>query len=1093
MSMKEMIINPFPGLRPFKEDEAHLFFGREKAVSELLPRLRTSRFLTIIGTSGSGKSSLIRAGLLPLLSGGFMVQAGSNWRVVFFRPVDNPIGNLSEVLARTGILSEDDISIKFIETTLRRSSRGLIEIVKQARLPEDENLLVVVDQFEEVFRFSKLERGYRDGKPDSADFVNLLLECAGQTEVPIYVLLAMRSEFLGDCTEFRGLPEAINSSQYLIPRMTREEIRTAVAGPIAVDGGEISPPLLSRLLNDVGDNPDQLPILQHALMRTWVYWAANQKVGESLDLKHYEAIGTMDHALSQHLEEVYSELKTKTSLAICEKMFKLLTQKGEKGRSIRRLAKVSEICSVTDASEEEVINVINVFRQPGRTFLMSSTEGPLDAYSAVDISHESLMRIWNRLIRWVKEEEQSAELYLRIAKAAALHEEGKAALWRDPELMLAVKWYEQDKPTAEWAQRYYPSFDRSIRFLAASKEQQKHEIKDKEKLRKIRTITIFSIIISIATLISILFTVLALDSKRKADELKKIAVEKRIDAENQKKMAVQVQINLEKQKNKAIEEKKRADEREVDARNAKVKAERSEYLARLAKIEAEREKRKAEEKEIQMRIQRLISDMNKEEARFREYLAKAKELAVHSIAIAGTIRKELKSLLAITAYHLNSKAYENLKNDTKEKINEFDEKILENFDRKKELVDLHTEFKEKYEGLQKESKKKNEPAELFEALRDAYITSNENSTDILVPAESWALAITRDNKIIFNNKEGKLLLASLQPNSDDSKLPVLKKENIDLLENTGFYVNSFAETKDRLFCGVRVTSEDNIIYCWGKNNWERCESIVGENARILSMAVSKERNFLFYSVKNEIYRHNIKSNSNDTRKPFITLEKDTFIRVLTVIEDPRHSFLIAGDAEGNIFYSDLLSSNIEEKKKLKADFSSTAFHAIAYQPEKKLLVLGNANGELLFFPNFNYNNLNSDRKMKNQSYYMHKGIVRALAFSPGGRFLASGGLDGTIRLWNLERGKDGEMEWQSPILTIDSNLKILSIAFILDGEYIIFSDEQNLRICPTSPKIFYDKLCKRKKRELNKDEWNHYVGESLNQEDFIICSSKKGE
>jgi energy-coupling factor transporter ATP-binding protein EcfA2 len=250
--METKDIRPFPGLRPFEEDEEHLFFGREKSVSELLSRLRTSRFLGVIGTSGSGKSSLVKSGLLPSLYRGFMAGAGSRWQTALFRPGDNPVGNLAEAMVNTGIIGSgkgmpDDaadmgaIYGKFIETTLRRSSRGLVDMIKQSRPGKNQNLLIVVDQFEELFRFSRLERANnKDGKLDSVVFINLLLESAKQTEIPIYIIITMRSDFMGDCTEFRGLPEAINDGQYLIPRMTRNEKRAAITGPVTVAGAQMA-------------------------------------------------------------------------------------------------------------------------------------------------------------------------------------------------------------------------------------------------------------------------------------------------------------------------------------------------------------------------------------------------------------------------------------------------------------------------------------------------------------------------------------------------------------------------------------------------------------------------------------------------------------------------------------------------------------------------------------------------------------------------------------------------------------------------------------------------------------------------------------
>ncbi|MGA2648705.1 MAG: ATP-binding protein, partial [Candidatus Sulfotelmatobacter sp.] len=269
------LFNPFPGLRPFEPDEDHLFFGREKEIDELLRRLRSGRFLSVVGTSGSGKSSLVRSGLIPALQSGFMVKAGSSWRVAVVRPGTDPIGNLarslntSDVLGTSGDLSNG--SQILVEVTLRRSTVGLVEALRQAQIPRDDNLLVVVDQFEELFRF---RHGCQNQnlKDEAVAFVKLLLEATQQDKLPIYVVLTMRSDFIGDCMEYPGLPEAVNAGMYLVPRMTRQELRSAITGPVAVGGGQIASRLVLRLLNDIGDNQDQLPVLQHALMRTWDYW-----------------------------------------------------------------------------------------------------------------------------------------------------------------------------------------------------------------------------------------------------------------------------------------------------------------------------------------------------------------------------------------------------------------------------------------------------------------------------------------------------------------------------------------------------------------------------------------------------------------------------------------------------------------------------------------------------------------------------------------------------------------------------------------------------------------------------------------------------
>ena len=311
--------NPYPGLRPFREDEEHLYFGRERQVDSLVSKLSNKKFLAVVGTSGSGKSSLVNCGVRPALYRGLMASAGSSWKIAQFRPGRRPIQALAQAMAAAGILrpaggaasdpsQASDSFDNVIETYLRVTNRGVLNIVRKAQLPERTNVLIVADQFEEIFRFRERDAGVEE----ATAFVNLLL-AAAQSAERIYVVLTMRSDFLGDCAQFHGLPEAINEGQFLVPRLTRDERRSAIAGPVAVSGGELDPALLTRLVNDVGDDPDQLSILQHALNRTWARWQS-KKIDRPIMLEDYEAIGSMAGALHQHAEKAFSEVEKRTDL-----------------------------------------------------------------------------------------------------------------------------------------------------------------------------------------------------------------------------------------------------------------------------------------------------------------------------------------------------------------------------------------------------------------------------------------------------------------------------------------------------------------------------------------------------------------------------------------------------------------------------------------------------------------------------------------------------------------------------------------------------------------------------------------------------------
>jgi tetratricopeptide (TPR) repeat protein len=517
------MFNPFPGLRPFEAEEDHLFFGREKEIDELLRRLRLCRFLSIIGTSGSGKSSLVRSGLIPSLYGGFMVNTSPGWRIAVMRPGENPVRHLAaalnapDVIGATGELEITNSVL--LEATLQRGTRGLVEAVRQARALAGDNLLIVVDQFEELFRFRRSSQ-HENSRNEAAAFVKLLLEATRQEEIPIYVVITMRSDFIGDCMDFVGLPEAVNSGSYLVPRMTRDELRSAITGPVAVGGGNIAQRLVLRLLNDLGDDYDQLPILQHALMRTWDHWAQRSPSTAAIDIEDYEAIGTFRHALSIHAEEAYEESGADDAKRITERIFKALTDTFSDNRGIRRPTSIGDLTAICETSEAEVVRIVEIFRRTGRSFLMPPADAPLEEQSIVDLSHESLMRCWARLVGWTEQERVSADIYSRLSDAAMWCEEGRAGLWRNPELEVGQKWKAENRPTAAWALRYNPNFVQVMGFLDRS-EEERQRVSDeskRERQKKLRQTQWAAGILGSLFLVALFLAYFALRQTRRAEE-----------------------------------------------------------------------------------------------------------------------------------------------------------------------------------------------------------------------------------------------------------------------------------------------------------------------------------------------------------------------------------------------------------------------------------------------------------------------------------------------------------------------------------------------------------------------------------------------
>ena len=523
------LFNPFPGLRPFEADEDHLFFGREKEIDDLLRRLRSTRFLAVVGTSGSGKSSLVRSGLIPSLQSGYMAGASSTWRMAVLRPGEDPIGNLAAALSPRDVLGFDpgeqpgegdaelaETSRVLLEATLRRSALGLANAVRQAHIPNDENVLVLVDQFEELFRFRRSHHAH--SRDEAILFVRLLLEAARQPDTAIYVVLTMRSDFVGDCMDFPGLSEMVNAGLYLVGRMSRDALRSAITGPVAVGGGTVAPRLVHRVLNDLGDDHDQLPLVQHALMRTWDHWERNRTGDAPLDVEDYEAVGTFRNALSVHAEEAYQEAVALGGGRTAERMFKALTDTFSDARGVRRPTAVQELAGIAEVPEADVVRVVEVFRRAGRTFLMPPPVVALGSSSIVDLSHESLMRCWVRLIDWAREERASADFYVRLSRAASWFEEGSAGLWRNPELELAQRWKTDNQPTAAWAARYDMAFERAMAFLDRSLEQRERERAERERERrlKLRRVQVAAGVLAVFLVVAVSLAYIALRESQRA-------------------------------------------------------------------------------------------------------------------------------------------------------------------------------------------------------------------------------------------------------------------------------------------------------------------------------------------------------------------------------------------------------------------------------------------------------------------------------------------------------------------------------------------------------------------------------------------------
>ncbi|MBW8709442.1 MAG: hypothetical protein JF627_09320 [Alphaproteobacteria bacterium] len=482
---------PFVGLRPYGFSDHAYFFGREDQVYSLFRLLDRGRFIAVVGSSGSGKSSLVRAGLLPILEQESAGHGGRQWHWIEMRPGDAPLDNLAHEVAKLAHEQGPDADAMTevrkgrIASALRRSSFGLGKVLSEIKALEGQTVMLVVDQFEELFRFAHAGADALDNakwREEAVHFVQTLLEATRERAVAVHVLITMRSDFIGDCAQFYGLPEAVSATQFLVPSTTRDQREQIITAPVAKAGATIDPLLVEQLLNDVSDELDQLPVLQHCLMRLWEAARADAKNQRPhLTTAHYDGIGRAQGALSQHAEEIFAGLEAR-ALAV-EQMFRAIAEIDNDGRVIRRALPFHSLRAETGINDTDLRQVCDRFRADDCSFLVPppSAVPRLEDNIPVDVGHEALLRRWPRIGAragagldsaqqdgWLVEEDRDGRKYRALlALVEGRRGQGRVTL---PVAQVEewMAWWNERPRTEAWADRYGGNFARIQRLLSDS-------------------------------------------------------------------------------------------------------------------------------------------------------------------------------------------------------------------------------------------------------------------------------------------------------------------------------------------------------------------------------------------------------------------------------------------------------------------------------------------------------------------------------------------------------------------------------------------------------------------------------------------------
>ncbi len=514
---------PYRGLQAFREEDAPFFFGREAFTERLVDEVRHKSFIGVVGASGSGKSSVVRAGLVPHLRRAIGGN-GPVWDILTLTPDRQPLDSLAEAILRIlepeemseakRLAELDDLATQFATRprSLQRAARRCLE-----KQPGTDRLLLVVDQWEELYTSCRDEEARRW-------FIDQLL--AASTDAPVTVVLTLRGDFYGRVLTHRGLVDRLQDAVVNLGPMTREELRSTLEGPAGEVGLQFEPGLIDHILDEVGDEPGNLPLLEYMLKELW----DNRRHGHVLHFEAYDRMKGIKGAIEARADRIFEKELTDEQQKAARRVLMRLVRPGEGAPDTRRRA-------VLPTGDKHALAVVH--KLAGARLLVTGRDEARTDVQTVEIAHEALIQHWDRLRQWVDEDREFLRTRERIEAAAALWEkEGRVddrLLAPGRPLAEAEDLLEKRRPELS------PSLIAFIEASTASESRRQDALQEarqeahRQKLRRNRFIALASVLVALLMTGLGLF---ALDRRSAADKATKDAEARREEADRERNKAV---------------------------------------------------------------------------------------------------------------------------------------------------------------------------------------------------------------------------------------------------------------------------------------------------------------------------------------------------------------------------------------------------------------------------------------------------------------------------------------------------------------------------------------------------------------------------
>ncbi len=489
------IKNPYPGIefgisKPFDETTKDYFFGREKDIDNLRHLLRKNRFVSLLSPSQYGKTSLLKAGLIPHLTNyGFHALFGSNWKTIIFEPERNPISTLADALSVPHILYDKKMPPHFSEilfSQLMKNDNSLIYLCEESELMQQSNLLIVIDDFERLFKNYTIDEAIQHR------FINLLLNATKTKHIAVYVIFSMNSDITENPAYRKNsnLMDAIRLSHYYLLNMQQEELLTAILQPAQKDKFKFSDDLVQKLIQELLFDKNQLTKLQDYLSKTWLHWKNEHKPTASITLRHFLAatkqsykptieVGKSADKQKLKADDVQQEIEINTdetpttSIDSIEKIYHSFSPKQQTECKIvfqllTVLPSKEQKIELRDLSLDDLVQISQLSASNINTLLKKFDTIITVENDLIHIKDIDSIQDWDLLQQWVEEERKNAQTYKDLAGAAVEHfikNIPSEEIWSQDKFEEVHHWMKTHNPNESWALLYDKQYTMAIDFL----------------------------------------------------------------------------------------------------------------------------------------------------------------------------------------------------------------------------------------------------------------------------------------------------------------------------------------------------------------------------------------------------------------------------------------------------------------------------------------------------------------------------------------------------------------------------------------------------------------------------------------------------